>query len=211
MLNWTQYWFDNSFGTPFSCPTSSCTAATLRRADDAAWEILSRLQVWFYSGFHLNVGSNRLSLGPMAAYSIDLRQKILRAWERHLGSQRTIADLFGVSRAFVEKVLRQYRATGDLAPKPHAGGQKPRLDAAAQTAVQRLMGANPDTTLAELCTGVAAQTGVRVSVPTMCRVLQRLGLPRKKSRSTRRSATPRASSKRGRTTSSGSHRSPVNT
>ena len=164
-----------------------------------------------YSGFHLNVGSNRLSLGPMAAYSIDLRQKILRAWERHLGSQRTIADLFGVSRAFVEKVLRQYRATGDLAPKPHAGGQKPRLDAAAQTAVQRLMGANPDTTLAELCTGVAAQTGVRVSVPTMCRVLQRLGLPRKKSRSTRRSATPRASSKRGRTTSSGSHRSPVNT
>jgi phosphate-selective porin OprO and OprP len=47
MLNWTQYWFDNSFGTPFSCPTSSCTAATLRRADDSAWEILSRLQVWF--------------------------------------------------------------------------------------------------------------------------------------------------------------------
>ena len=147
----------------------------------------------------------------MAAYSIDLRQKILRAWERHLGSQRSIADIFGVSLAFVEKVLRQYRATGDLAPKPHAGGQKPRLDAAAQTVVQRLMGANPDTTLAELCTGVAAQTGVRVSVPTMCRVLQRLGLPRKKSRSTRRSATPRASSKRGRTTSSGSHRSPVNT
>jgi hypothetical protein len=47
MLNWTPYWFDNSLGTPFSCPTSSCTAATLRAADDSAWEILSRLQVWF--------------------------------------------------------------------------------------------------------------------------------------------------------------------
>jgi transposase len=58
----------------------------------------------------------------MAAYSIDLRQKILRAWERHLGSQRPIADIFGVSLAFVEKVLRQHRLTGELAPKPHAGG-----------------------------------------------------------------------------------------
>jgi transposase len=102
----------------------------------------------------------------MAAYSIDLRQKILRAWERHLGSQRTIADIFGVSLAFVEKVLRQHRTTGNIAPKPHAGGEKPRLGAAAQAVVQRLMGANPDATLEELCTGVAAEMGVRVSVPT---------------------------------------------
>ena len=115
----------------------------------------------------------------MAAYSIDLRQKILRACERHLGSQRTIADIFGVSLAFVEKVLRQYRSTGDLAPKSRAGGQKLRLDAAAQAVVQRLVGDHPDATLEELCTRVAADTGVRVSVPTMCRVLQRLGLPRK--------------------------------
>ena len=140
----------------------------------------------------------------MAAYSIDLRQKILRACERQLGSQRTVADIFGVSLAFVEKVLRQYRTTGDLAPKPHAGGQKARLDATAQAVVQRLVGANPDATLEELCTGVAAETGVRVSVPTMCRVLQRLRLPRKKSRSRRRNATPRASNKRGRAISNGS-------
>jgi transposase len=83
----------------------------------------------------------------MAAYSIDLRQKILRACERRLGSQRTIANVFGVRLAFVEKVLRQYRATGDIAPKPHAGGQKPRLDAAAQTVVQRLVVDPPDATL----------------------------------------------------------------
>jgi transposase len=144
----------------------------------------------------------------MAASSIDLRHKILRAWERHLGSQRAIADIFGVSPAFVEKVLRQYRATGDLAPKPHAGGQKPRLGAAAQAVVQHLMAANPDATLEELCTGVAAATGVRVSVPTMCRVLQRLGLPRKKSRSTPASKTPNASNRRGPASERRSPRSP---
>jgi transposase len=144
----------------------------------------------------------------MAAYSIDLRQKILRAWERHLGSQRTIADIFGVSLAFVEKVLRQHRTTGDIAPKPHAGGQKPRLGTAAQAVVQRLMGVNPDATLEELCTGVAAETGVRVSVPTMCRALQRLGLPRKKSRSTLVSKIQSASSRRGQATGRRSPRSP---
>jgi transposase len=144
----------------------------------------------------------------MAAYSIDLRQKILRAWERHLGSQRAIADIFGVSLAFVEKVLRQYRATGDLAPKPHAGGQKPRLGAAAQAVVQHLMAADPDATLEELCTGVAAAAGVRVSVPTMCRVLQRLGLPRKKSRSTPASKTPSGSNRRGPASERRSPRSP---
>jgi transposase len=140
----------------------------------------------------------------MAAYSIDLRQKILRACERQLGSQRTIADIFGVSLAFVEKVLRQYRSTGDIAPKSRAGGQKLRLDAAAEAVVRRLVRDHPDATLEELCTRVAAETGVRVSVPTMCRVLQRWRLPRKKSRSMRRNARPRASSRHGRSISNGS-------
>ena len=143
----------------------------------------------------------------MTAYSIDLHQKILRAWERRFGSQRTIADVFGVSLAFVEKVLRQHRTTGNIAPKPHAGGQKSRLDAAAQAVIQRLVGGHPDATLQELCAGVAAETGVRVSVPTMCRALQHLGLPRKKSHSTRRSATRRASRRPGRSTANGWRRS----
>jgi transposase len=143
----------------------------------------------------------------MAAYSLDLRQKILRAWERRFGSQRRIADVFGVSLAFVEKVLRQHRTTGNIAPKPHAGGQKPRLDATAHAVIQHLVGEHPDVPLQELCAGVAAATGVRVSVPTMCRVLQGLGLPRKKSRSTRRSATPPMSSTHGQSTASGWRRS----
>jgi transposase len=121
-----------------------------------------------------------------------------RACERQLGSQRTIADMFGVSLAFVEKVLRQYCATGDIPPKPHAGGQKLRPNVAPHTIVQRLVGDHPDATLEALYTGAAGETGLRVSVPTMCRVLQRLGLSRKKSRSLRRSAIRRGSNRRGR-------------
>ena len=115
--------------------------------------------------------------------------------------------MFGVSLAFVEKVWRQYRTTGEIAPKSRAGGQKPRLDAGAQAVVRRLVGDNLDATLEELCTSVAAETGVRVSVPTMCRVLQRLRLPRKKNRSMRRNARHRASNRRGRSISNGSRSS----
>jgi transposase len=143
----------------------------------------------------------------MAAYSIDLRHKIVQACERRLGSQRALADLFGVSLSFVEKLLRRRRTTGSLAPKPHAGGQKPSLDAAADALVRQLVHDHPDMTLEELCARVAAGRGVRVSVATMCRVLQRLGLPRKKSRSMRPSAIRRASSRRARTTTGGSGRS----
>ena len=148
-----------------------------------------------------------ISMLDMAAYSIDLRQKILHACERRLGSQRALADLFGVSLSFVEKLLRRHRLTGDIAPKPHAGGQRLRLDAAANTLIRRLVHDNTDVTLEELCARVADELGVRVSLATMCRVLQRLGLPRKKSHSTRASAIPRASSKRARITASESRRS----
>jgi transposase len=136
----------------------------------------------------------------MASYSIDLRQKILLAYERRIGSQRALADIFGVSLSFVEKLLRRHRTTGAIAPKPHAGGQRPRLDGTAQVQLRQLVRDQPDATLEELCTRMAAMTDIRVSVPTMCRLVQRLGLPRKKSRSMRRSAIPSGSSRHGRTT-----------
>jgi transposase len=61
------------------------------------------------------------------AYSTDLREKIVRAYDEGLGSQRAVADLFGVSRSFVEKLLRRRRLTGEVAALPHGGGRKPLL------------------------------------------------------------------------------------
>ena len=89
-----------------------------------------------------------------------------------------------------------------MAPKPHAGGHKPRLGEAAHGALRQLVRDDPDRTWHELCTRMATETGVRVSVATRCRVLQRLGLPRKQNRSTRRSVIRSGSSRRGRTTGS---------
>ena len=144
----------------------------------------------------------------MKAYSLDLRQKILRASEQGLGSQRAIAAFFGVSLSFVEKLLRRRRTTGGIAPRPHAGGRRPSCDEAALAQVRRFVHEQPDATLAELCERLFAQRGLRVSVPTMGRLVLSLKLPRKKSRSTPASATPRGSSRRGQRTGQKSPHSP---
>jgi transposase len=146
-------------------------------------------------------------LSRMKAYSLDLRQKILRASDQGLGLQRAIAALFGVSLSFVEKLLRRRRATGDIAPRPHVGGRRPSCDEAALAQVRRLVHEQPDATLAECCERLFVQRGLRVSVPTMGRLVLSLKLPRKKSRSTPASATPRGSSRRGQNTRKKSPRS----
>jgi hypothetical protein len=62
-----------------------------------------------------------------------------------------------------------------MAPNPHAGGQRRRVDAAAQAQVRRQVHDQPEATVEALCTRGADTTSIRVSVPTMCRVGRRLG------------------------------------
>jgi transposase len=125
----------------------------------------------------------------MIPYSLDLRQKIKAALDRRVGSQRAVADLFGVSLSFVERLLQRERATGTLAPRPHAGGPPRCLDDADERLIRQQLEQQPDRTLDELIEAVALQSGKRVSRATLGRAVQRLNLPRKKRRSTRPSAT----------------------
>jgi transposase len=116
-------------------------------------------------------------------FSDDLRERIIRFYENHDDdTQPEIAAEFGVSQSFVEKLLRRWRATGSSAALPHAGGRTRTLHHHDAT-VQKLVAAQPDATLAELQCRIAGKTKLHVSVPTLCRTLQRLRLGRKKSRS----------------------------
>ncbi len=125
----------------------------------------------------------------MRAYSIDLRQKVVEAYDRGVGTQRQIAETFGVSRSFVEKLLQRRRSTGNIAPSPHGGGVKSVLDNEALALVRQLVKEEPDATLEELCEAVHRQRGVRVSVSNMCTRLKHMGLPRKKSHSRQQNGT----------------------
>jgi transposase len=115
----------------------------------------------------------------MKAYSTDLRQKIIETYESERISQRQLAQRFRVAPSFIIKLLKQYRETGDLAPKSRPG--RPRgLNEAQMETVQALVEANPDWTLDELRAAVAQTCGVTVSQATMCRVMKRLQFTRKK-------------------------------
>lgn len=126
----------------------------------------------------------------MTPYSLDLRQKIVQAYERGVGSQREVAELFGVSVSFVEKLFIRLRRSGQVAAKPHAGGIRSRIDAAARQQLQAWLTEQPDLTLAELAVRLHRELRLQVSVPRLCKVLKTMDVPRKKSRSTRASATP---------------------
>lgn len=121
----------------------------------------------------------------MRAYSTDFRHSIVRAYEAGQGSQRRLAQMCGVSLGFVQQLLKRYRETGQVAPKPHGGGQVAKLRPH-QERVRPLHEQAPDATLAELCEQVASTCQVHVSAATMSRTLQRLGLSRKKNFSGRR-------------------------
>jgi transposase len=128
-------------------------------------------------------------LHRMQAYSIDLRQRVVTAYEQGYGSLAAIAERFSVSLGFVKKMLSLKRTTGDLAPRPHGGGRRASLGARQCQLISRKVRAENDISLAELQALLQEQEGVSVHVSTICRALARLDLPRKKRASPPRSAT----------------------
>jgi transposase len=123
----------------------------------------------------------------MKPYSQDLRERIIDAIETKEESHSEVAHRFSVSLSFVEKLLHRWRKSGTYAAHPHAGGQRRQLTGHSET-LRREVEEQPDATLSELRDRVVAANGPRVSPATICRELQRLQLPLKKSRSTRLSA-----------------------
>jgi transposase len=128
----------------------------------------------------------------MKAYSSDVCAKIAHACDEGAASRRQLAQQFGVSVALIQKMLRRRRLTGRLAAATPTGGRRGVLDADALGLVARLISAQNDLTLAELGARVAAERGVRVSVPTMSRAVRRLRLPYKNSSCMPPSVIPRA-------------------
>ena len=115
----------------------------------------------------------------MKAFSIDLRERVVAAYDAQEGTQQQLAERFRVSIPWVRKILRQRRDTGSIDPKPHGGGRTRRFDPQASDRLRRAVATAPDATLVEL----AQASGVAASASMVHRALDALGLPRKKSRS----------------------------
>ena len=116
----------------------------------------------------------------MKPYSNDFRTKIIETKHKTNQSIKQLANRFQVSYSFVQKLLKRYEITGSVEPSPHGGGKPPKLTSEQREIVLELVEEDNDATLEQLCHRLEAKTGIKVSVPTMCRLLQRWGLTRKK-------------------------------
>ena len=126
----------------------------------------------------------------MKAYSLDLRERVAASYAQPGRTVLAVAAPFSVSVSFVEKLLHRQRTTGSVAALPPRSGPAPDLDAWVQEELQACLHQEPDATLAELCTWLAAIGGPPVSQSTLWRAVQVLGWRRKKRASTPLSATP---------------------
>jgi transposase len=118
------------------------------------------------------------------AYGDDLREKVLAAYAAGKGTLRQLAERFDVSYGWVAKVHAAELATGTRQRVP----QRRRPSAVDTAQVRRLVQAKPDIVLRELSEAMRS-SGHAVSPAQLWRVLQAMGMRRKKSRSTPPSAT----------------------
>ena len=118
----------------------------------------------------------------MAAYSLDLRKRVVRACESGMPAA-AVAARFDVSLAWVYRLVQRRRETGSIAPRKQTKfrhrvleGQEDRLAA--------LITIRPDATLAELRDALRT----RAALSTLWREIDRLGLTVKKNGTRRRTA-----------------------
>jgi transposase len=116
----------------------------------------------------------------MEAYSLDLRERIVRAVEDGT-SQVEVARLFHVGERSVKRYVHQWRMSGTLVASPRPG-KRPAIGPDRYPAVLAQLNARPDATLAEHCEQWHEATGMAVSPGTWCRLERRVGWTHKKSR-----------------------------
>jgi len=116
----------------------------------------------------------------MSPLSSDLRRRIIQAWRAEKPRVADLAARFSVGTAAVKRLIQRFRETGSVEPRPHGGGQRPKIPAEKLPRVQRLLEANPDWSVDELAAAYNRQEGTTVSRSTMVRTIARLGFTRKK-------------------------------
>jgi transposase len=119
----------------------------------------------------------------MAPYSMDLRERVARAWDVS-GDAEEVAETFGVSRAWVHRLIQRRRETGSLAPRQQMKFRS-RVLAGQEQRLAALITAQPDITLAELRDALPTTA----ALSTLWLEIARLNLTVKKNRTRRRTAS----------------------
>jgi transposase len=116
----------------------------------------------------------------MKPYSNDLRLKVVEAYIKGQGSLREIANYFGVSLKFVWTLLKKYKETGKVDPKPHQSGNPPKIDKERHEGLRSLVKEFPDATLMELMYLLKERDNIQASRAAIARTIKKLKITVKK-------------------------------
>jgi transposase len=112
----------------------------------------------------------------MATLSMDLRQRILSAYDRGDVTRDEVARRFEVSLGMVKKLLRQRSQLGTIEPLHHRSGRKPIILDTHRRQMRELLKQHPDLTLEE----IRIRTGLTCTIQAIHYVLEDMGLTYKK-------------------------------
>ena len=141
----------------------------------------------------------------------DLRRKLLFAYDQGEGTLEELADRFLVSVGWAKKISAARNRTGQAERVPHKPGRKPHAGIDAQQQVRAWFVQQSDLTLAEVQQKLLGEAGISLSLPQVWKLLRKLGLRLKKSRSTPPSEIPNPTVNSVRSLSLESRRSLRNT
>jgi len=129
----------------------------------------------------------------MKTLSLDLRERIVAAYDARQGTREEVAQRFGVSVGMVKKLLQQRRRTNELGHRHRYSGRKARILPEYRDGLAALVAAQPGLTLAQ----IKEKLGMGCTVPAVHHALVALGLTYKKRRSTPPNKAGPMSPKRG--------------
>lgn len=144
-----------------------------------------------------------------AAYSKDLRSRVIELWQREKLSTDELAVRFEVGSATVTRWKALFRETNSVTPRPHGGGATAKISSEHEPLLRSLVTAHPDWTEALYAEALKSEHNLVASAATVGRAIRRLGYTVKKSALSPQSATAPTSSSVGANTSVPSETSPL--
>jgi len=120
--------------------------------------------------------------------SKEIREKIVNAYKRGVGTINKVASIFEIQPRTVAKYLQIDRDTGDLTPKSRPG-RTPILNEKNLAIIKSIIMSNSDGTLQEYCDAFKKKTGIQVTFVTIHNACKKLNIRRKKRATTLKKGT----------------------
>ena len=114
------------------------------------------------------------------AYGLELRERVIGAWNQGEYTQVNLADVFGISISTLKRWLCKVRDGEGLEPKSDQSGRPRKIDKKGEETIKQLVRENPSITLKELSEAYYKCHKIRVDKSILSRSLQELNLRYKK-------------------------------